>query len=73
MLLDWGSILTIVLSPPRYLMKCCAKLASGEPVLTPTAAYLSASAMDTECSATSSYDFKNPQTLIFAYRHRAAR
>ncbi len=57
----------------RYLVKCCSMLASGQPVSTPTAAYLAAVAKETACTATSPQDFRNPDVLVRAYKHRAAR
>lgn len=48
-------------------------LASGQPVSTPTAAYLAAIVEQNTCPAATPLDFRNPDMLDGAYKHRAAR
>ncbi|CAB4002270.1 peroxisomal acyl-coenzyme A oxidase 1 isoform X2, partial [Paramuricea clavata] len=68
-----GDNIVMLLQTARYLVKCCSRLASGQPVTTPTAAYLTAVAKETACVASSPQDFRNPEILVRAYKHRAAR
>ena len=68
-----GDNIVMMLQTARYLVKCCSILASGKCISTPTAAYLAAVAQETSCRGTSPHDFRNPDVLIRAYKHRAAR
>ncbi|XP_028394641.1 peroxisomal acyl-coenzyme A oxidase 1-like isoform X2 [Dendronephthya gigantea] len=68
-----GDNIVMMLQTARYLVKCCSMIASGQPLSTPTAAYLTSAVLDTACIATSSQDFRNPDILLRAYKHRAAR
>lgn len=68
-----GENMVMMLQTARYLIKCYAKLTSGEALSSSTTLYLSAVTKNSACPATTSEDFKDPQTLIQAYKHRAAR